>query len=79
MRDQSTALKAVASDARAGLRGGVLLSGAAGAGITMAADLLAAELGTTVYRVDLGRIVSKYIGETGRTSRIRTTATRTSK
>ena len=64
MRDQSAALKAVASDARAGARGAVLLSGASGAGRTMAAETLAAELGTTVYRIDLRAVVSKYIGET---------------
>ena len=64
MRDQRAALSAVASDARAGARGAVLLAGASGAGATMAADTLAAELGTTVYRLDLGKVVSKFIGET---------------
>jgi len=64
MKDQNAALKAVASDARAGVRGAVLLSGASGTGKTMAADMLAAELGTTVYRIDLRSLASKYIGET---------------
>ena len=64
MRDQNAALKTVASDARAGVRGAVLLAGAAGSGITMAAETLAKELGTTVYRIDLSRVESKYIGET---------------
>ena len=64
MTDQNAALKAVASDARAGVRGAVLLSGASGTGKTMAADMLAAELGTTAYRVDLRSIAGKYIGET---------------
>lgn len=64
MRDQSAALKAVASEARAGVRGAVLLSGTSGTGATMAAEMLAAELGTTVYRIDLARMASKYIGET---------------
>ena len=64
MKDQSAALKAVASDARAGTRGAVLLAGAAGAAGARAADTLAAELGTTVSRVDLGAVVSKYTGET---------------
>ena len=64
MKDQSAALKAVASDARAGTRGAVLLAGAAGATAANAADALAAELDTTVTRVDLAATVSKYIGET---------------
>ncbi|HZI78311.1 MAG TPA: ATP-binding protein [Vicinamibacterales bacterium] len=64
MKDQSAALKAVASDARTGTRGAVLLAGAAGAAGARAAETLAAELGTTVSRVDLGAVVSKYIGET---------------
>lgn len=64
MKDQSAALKAVASDARAGTRGAVLLAGAAGATAAKAAAALAAELGTTVTRVDLAATVGKYIGET---------------
>ena len=63
MKDQSAALKAVASAARAGTRGTVLLAGAAGAAGARAAETLAAELGTTVSRVDLGAVVSQYIGE----------------
>ena len=66
MNEQRAALKAVASEARAGVRGAVLLSGASGTGRTMAADMLAAELGTTVHRIDLKRIASRYIGETER-------------
>ena len=42
----------------------VLFTGRCGAGKTMAAELLAKELGTDLYRVDLSKIVSKYIGET---------------
>lgn len=64
MKDQNAALKAIASDARAGVRGAVLLSGAAGTAGTQAAEMLATELGTTVYRIDLEKIASKYIGET---------------
>ena len=64
MKDQSAALKALAADARAGVRGAVLLSGAAGTAGTQAADMVAAELGTTVYRIDLETTASKYIGET---------------
>jgi len=40
--------------------------GPSGTGKTMAATILGAELGMAVYRVDLSRVVSKYIGETER-------------
>ncbi|MCH5204676.1 MAG: ATP-binding protein [Oscillospiraceae bacterium] len=43
---------------------GVLFYGASGTGKTMAAYILAAELGLEVMRVDLSRIEDKYIGET---------------
>jgi DNA polymerase III delta prime subunit len=42
----------------------VLFGGASGTGKTLAARILAAELGTDVYRVDLAAIVDKYVGET---------------
>jgi SpoVK/Ycf46/Vps4 family AAA+-type ATPase len=64
VKDQSAALKAVASDARAGTRGAVLLAGASGTAATMAAETLAAELKTTVTRIDLAATASKYVGET---------------
>ena len=41
-----------------------LFSGASGTGKTFAASVIAAELGWPLYRVDIGRLVSKYIGET---------------
>ncbi|MEO0442263.1 MAG: ATP-binding protein, partial [Pseudomonadota bacterium] len=41
-----------------------LFAGASGTGKTMAASVIAGELGLDMYRVDLSRIVSKYIGET---------------
>jgi ATPase family associated with various cellular activities (AAA) len=41
-----------------------LLAGNSGTGKTLAARLLAAELGKDVYRVDLAATVNKYIGET---------------
>ncbi|MES1241430.1 MAG: ATP-binding protein, partial [Acidobacteriota bacterium] len=41
-----------------------LFSGPSGTGKTFAAAVIAAELGWPLYRVDLGRMVSKYIGET---------------
>jgi hypothetical protein len=40
--------------------------GPSGTGKTMAASILAGELGMAIYRVDLSRVVSKYIGETER-------------
>ncbi len=41
-----------------------LFSGPSGTGKTLAASVLANALGWPLYRVDLGRLVSKYIGET---------------
>ena len=41
-----------------------LFAGPSGTGKTFAAAVLAADLGWPLYRVDLGRLVSKYIGET---------------
>jgi hypothetical protein len=41
-----------------------LFAGPSGTGKTFAAAVLAAELGWPLYRIDLGRMVSKYIGET---------------
>jgi hypothetical protein len=42
----------------------VLFAGDSGTGKTMAAQVLAAELGLDLFRVDLATVVSKYIGET---------------
>ncbi|MDQ6422317.1 ATP-binding protein [Paenibacillus sp. LHD-117] len=42
----------------------MLFAGPPGTGKTMAAEVVAGELGLELYRVDLSRIVSKYIGET---------------
>ena len=42
----------------------VLFSGPPGTGKTMAAALVAGELGLDLYQIDLARMVSKYIGET---------------
>ncbi|TDH62188.1 ATP-binding protein [Dankookia rubra] len=41
-----------------------LFAGDSGTGKTMAAEVLAAELGLNLYRIDLSAVVSKYIGET---------------
>lgn len=42
----------------------VLLYGPPGTGKTMAVQVIAAELGLELYRIDLSKMVSKYIGET---------------
>lgn len=42
----------------------ILLSGAPGTGKTMAAQILANEIGMPLYRISLPGVVSKYIGET---------------
>jgi vesicle-fusing ATPase len=41
-----------------------LFTGESGTGKTMAAEVIAAELGHDLYRIDLASVVSKYIGET---------------
>jgi hypothetical protein len=47
-----------------GLGVSALFAGPSGAGKTMAGEVLGAELGLDVYRIDLSAIVSKWIGET---------------
>ncbi len=42
----------------------VLFGGPPGTGKTMAAEILAQELGLDLYKIDLSTVVSKYIGET---------------
>ena len=42
----------------------VLFQGASGTGKTMAASVIACELGLDLYRIELAGVVSKYIGET---------------
>ena len=42
----------------------VLFSGPPGTGKTMAAEVIASELGLDLFKIDLSTIVSKYIGET---------------
>lgn len=42
----------------------VLFSGPPGTGKTMAAEIMAGELGLDLYKTDLSSVVSKYIGET---------------
>ncbi len=53
--------------ARKSVRGlgiAALFAGASGTGKTMAAEVIASELRLDLYRIDLSRVVSKYIGET---------------
>ena len=50
--------------ARMGKGLNVLFSGPSGTGKTMAADVLAGDLGLDLYKIDLSSVVSKYIGET---------------
>lgn len=42
----------------------VLFAGPSGTGKTMAAEIMAGELGLELYKIDLSTVVSKYIGET---------------
>jgi hypothetical protein len=42
----------------------ILFAGQSGTGKTMAASILARELGLELYKIDLASVVSKYIGET---------------
>jgi len=42
----------------------ILFAGPSGTGKTMAAEIMANELGLDLYKIDLSAIVSKYIGET---------------
>ena len=42
----------------------VLFAGPPGTGKTMAAEVIASELGLDLYKIDLSTVVSKYIGET---------------
>ena len=59
--DQKQSLESMLSQ-RQGVH--AVFAGPAGTGKTLAAEVMAAELGRKVYRVDTARIVSKYIGET---------------
>ncbi|MBQ4347548.1 MAG: ATP-binding protein [Firmicutes bacterium] len=42
----------------------MMFYGPSGTGKTMAAQVIAKELGLSLYRIDLSRVISKYIGET---------------
>jgi hypothetical protein len=47
-----------------GLGISALFAGESGTGKTMAAEVIATDLGLALYRIDLSQVVSKYIGET---------------
>jgi hypothetical protein len=53
-----------ASNGRRGLGLSALFTGESGTGKTLAAEVLANDLGLDLYRIDLASVVSKYIGET---------------
>ena len=53
-----------AAQSARGLGLAVLFAGDSGTGKTMAAEVLAGELGLELFRIDLASVVSKYIGET---------------
>jgi SpoVK/Ycf46/Vps4 family AAA+-type ATPase len=61
---QRAALESVVAAAQADPGAFVLLAGGAGAAGAKAAETLASQLGTIVYRIDLAALVSKYLGET---------------
>ena len=61
---QAESVLGFASGASGGARTAGLFVGGSGTGKTMAAQVLARELGAPLYRVDLAAVGSKYIGET---------------
>ena len=65
-RDKKAKLQEAVERLRRADRPGVtvLLTGPSGTGKTMAAEAMATAAGHDLYRVDLGLLVSKYIGET---------------
>ena len=58
------------SKGRRGLGVSALFCGESGTGKTLAAEVLAHELGLDLYRIDLASVVSKYIGETEKNLKI---------
>ncbi|MER6307688.1 ATP-binding protein [Streptomyces sp. NPDC001657] len=53
-----------ARESQRGLGVSAMFAGPSGTGKTLAAEVIAAELGLDLYRIDLSSVVSKYIGET---------------
>jgi ATP-dependent 26S proteasome regulatory subunit len=66
LRHRRTVLGRWGFDRRLAMGKGVniLVAGPSGTGKTMAAEIIAADLGLDLYRIDLSTMVSKYIGET---------------
>jgi SpoVK/Ycf46/Vps4 family AAA+-type ATPase len=63
-KPQEEALTNLAKKAKKFRRIRALFSGPSGTGKTLAAEFLARKLEVDLYRIDLGKVVSKYIGET---------------
>ena len=61
---QKQTLKEISMHARDSRKNIVLFAGVNGTGKTIAAEVIAGRLKRDLYRVDLSKIVSKYIGET---------------
>ncbi|ABF39864.1 AAA ATPase [Candidatus Koribacter versatilis Ellin345] len=59
-----------AGKGKRGLGVSALFCGESGTGKTLAAEVLASELGLDLYRIDLASVVSKYIGETEKNLKI---------
>jgi SpoVK/Ycf46/Vps4 family AAA+-type ATPase len=66
LRHQGTVLERWGYGRKHARRGGItaLFAGQPGTGKTMAAEIIAGDLGLDLYRIDLSAVVSKYIGET---------------
>jgi SpoVK/Ycf46/Vps4 family AAA+-type ATPase len=66
LRHQGTVLERWGYGRKHARRGGItaLFAGQPGTGKTMAAEIVAGQLGLDMYRIDLSAVVSKYIGET---------------
>ncbi len=66
VRQRRTVLESWGFDRHLAMGKGVnaLFAGQSGTGKTMAAEIIAADLGLELYKVDLSSMVSKYIGET---------------
>lgn len=63
-KDTLNELKSITQQARSGWKGAALFYGPPGTGTTIAAGILAGELGLDLYKVDMPSIISKTIGET---------------
>jgi hypothetical protein len=66
LRHQATVMERWAFGKKHARRGGMttLFVGPPGTGKTMAAEIVAGDLGLDLYRIDLSAVVSKYVGET---------------